>query len=136
MYFLFTSSRTFISPVSGSKYLEQYFVAFSAPPFENNLKFVGKPSFLIKVVILFRLESKGNCLKLFGDDKYLSCSTLIGDLNRYKKSINALSVLFLVSATSVSPLILGLSNFVIEHSTFNASAVFKISQNFSFLNTV
>ena len=65
MNFLFTSSRVIISPVTGSRYYEQNFVAFSDPSFENNLNFVGKESFLIKVVILFLLESKGKIVYNF-----------------------------------------------------------------------
>ena len=103
---------------------------------ENNLYPVGKSLLLIKVVILFLLESKGNCLNESSLLKYFSFSTLIGDLNLYTKSIKALSVLFFVSHISISPFILGLSSLLIEQSTFNEIATLSTSQNESFLNKV
>ena len=90
----------------------------------------------MKVVILFLLESNGNCLYLPSSLKYLFFSLLIGDLNLYKKSIKALSVLFFVSHISKSPLIFGFSNLVIAESTFKAIATFNSCQNISLVNTV
>ena len=109
---------------------------FSAPPLVNNLYPVLNWSLIIKVVILFLFESKGNCLYFPSSFKYFSFSTLIDDLNLYKKSIKALSVLFLVSHISKSPLIFGSFNLVIVESTFNDIATLNSFQNNLLLNIV
>ena len=114
----------------------QNILTFSAPPFENSLQPLGKSLLRIKVVILFLFESNGNCLLFPSTSRYLLFSTLIGDLNLYKKSMKALSVLFFVSHTSLSPLISGSFSFVILESTFNAMATFKVFQYFSLLKRV
>ena len=57
-----SSFIAFFSPVFGSKKYLQNTLAFSPPPLLKSLYPVGKSLCFIKVVILLRFESKGNCL--------------------------------------------------------------------------